>query len=790
MKPNTFTIRLLLVLQALLPAHELLAQGVPTVGPTPTYAAVADRLSTYIEHQREQQQLPAVLIVLVDDQQTVWAHGFGLADPKTKSPATAHTAGRVGSVSKLFTDIAAMQLVEQGLLDLDSPVTTYLPDFQPQNPHPRAITLRQLMSHRSGLVREPPLGHYFDLNGPSLEDTVQSLNRTKLVHQPTTRTKYSNAGLAVVGRIVEKLRGKPFADSVRETVLGPTGMPDSAFTPTEAILAARAHGVMWSHDGPTFEAPPFALGMIPAGDLYATPIDMGRFLAMLFSGGLGSSGERVLKKETLDQMWQPQFVAPEVKNGFGLGFLVDEFDGSKRVGHSGAVYGFATDLAALPDEKLGVAVIVTKDCANGTARHIAEEALRLMKLARAGTLDTKTPLIEVTTPVEPALAKKAAGLYANGTDSVELVERNGRLYLLSGRQGILLEVRAAGNRLVVDDPISGFGPRIELDNGELKIGPRTLERTEIPAPAPAPERWQGLIGEYGWDHNILYIFEKNGVLHAQIEWFFQYPLIEVSPTEFRFPDFGMYDNQALIFDLDDAGNARSVRAAEVVFPRRPLDGENGQTFRIKPARAIDNARAEADQATPPNETGSFLQPKLVDLASLDPSIKLDIRYATPDNFLGVPVYPATRALMQEPAAAALKRVHNALEPLGYGLLVHDAYRPWAITKLFRLATPVEFHGFVADPNKGSRHNRGCAIDLTLYDRKTGEPVMMPGGYDEFSPRSRPHYPGGTARQRWHRDLLRRAMEAEGFTVNDVEWWHFDYKDWARYPILNVPFDEL
>ena len=126
----------------------------------------------------------------------------------------------------------------------------------------------------------------------------------------------------------------------------------------------------------------------------------------------------------------------------------------------------------------------------------------------------------------------------------------------------------------------------------------------------------------------------------------------------------------------------------------------------------------------------------------------------------------------------------------YGLLIHDAYRPWYVTKIFWDATPQEGKIFVADPAQGSRHNRGCAVDLTLYDLATGKPIEMPGTYDEMSPRSYPDYPGGTSLQRWHRDLLRRAMESEGFTVYEAEWWHFDYKDWKEYPILNVPFEKL
>jgi serine beta-lactamase-like protein LACTB len=110
--------------------------------------------------------------------------------------------------------------------------------------------------------------------------------------------------------------------------------------------------------------------------------------------------------------------------------------------------------------------------------------------------------------------------------------------------------------------------------------------------------------------------------------------------------------------------------------------------------------------------------------------------------------------------------------------------------MFWDATPEKFHMFVADPSQGSRHNRGCAVDLTLDDLKTGKPVEMVSGYDEFSDRAYPNYWGGTSRQRWHREFLRRAMEDQGFTVYEAEWWHFDYKDWKSYRIGNQSFEGL
>jgi zinc D-Ala-D-Ala dipeptidase len=193
---------------------------------------------------------------------------------------------------------------------------------------------------------------------------------------------------------------------------------------------------------------------------------------------------------------------------------------------------------------------------------------------------------------------------------------------------------------------------------------------------------------------------------------------------------------------------------------------------------------------PPKETGPFRQPDLVEIIKLDPSIKLDIRYATKNNFLGRPVYKQARAFLQRPAAEALVRINQALRSKGYGLIIHDGYRPWYVTKIFWDVTPADKKIFVADPAKGSRHNRGCAVDLSLFDLKTGQEVKMPSEYDEMTERAHINYECATPEAKRLRDLLRAAMEAEGFAVYEPEWWHYDYKDWKEYPIVNLKFSEL
>ena len=225
-------------------------------------------------------------------------------------------------------------------------------------------------------------------------------------------------------------------------------------------------------------------------------------------------------------------------------------------------------------------------------------------------------------------------------------------------------------------------------------------------------------------------------------------------------------------------------------PAARADDARPGIFRIAPVRPVEDLRGEALAASPPVEKGPFRPVDLVDVAALEPTILLDVRYATRDNFLSTPVYDSARAFLQRPAAEALLRAHRALRAKGYGLLIHDAYRPWWVTWVFWEATPVDKRDFVADPAKGSRHNRGCAVDLTLYTLADGRPVEMPSLYDEMSERAYPGYRGGTDEQRTRRDLLRREMERQGFRVFQSEWWHFDYRDWKKYPILNVPFEAI
>lgn len=315
--------------------------------------------------------------------------------------------------------------------------------------------------------------------------------------------------------------------------------------------------------------------------------------------------------------------------------------------------------------------------------------------------------------------------------------------------------------------------------GLAQAQPRALP----PRPTPAVE---ALVGEYGEGNARLVLREAKGLLEVSGDGKNFELAREIKSDVYQADHLGQFrvDRGVPVRKTKSSGLQSVVQGlsiGSVFLPRRDFGGSEG-VFHIAPLRPVAELSREARTRTPPREAADFLPSDLVDVRSLDKSMALDVRYATAANFLQTPVYGKAQVRLQRSAALALVRAHRALKAEGYGLMLHDGYRPWSVTWIFWNATPEASREFVADPAKGSKHNRGCAIDLTLFDLKTKKAVSMPGLYDEMSPRSYPDYPGGTSRQRALRQVLREAMEREGFTVYDSEWWHFDYKDWQRYAI--------
>jgi zinc D-Ala-D-Ala dipeptidase len=183
--------------------------------------------------------------------------------------------------------------------------------------------------------------------------------------------------------------------------------------------------------------------------------------------------------------------------------------------------------------------------------------------------------------------------------------------------------------------------------------------------------------------------------------------------------------------------------------------------------------------------------RLVELVKLDPSIKLDLRYATANNFTGRVLYDQARAFMVGEAADALLRAHARAREDGFGFTIFDAYRPWRVTKKLWDATPPgPKKNYVANPKKGSRHNRGCAVDMSMHDMKTGQLVEMPSGFDDFSMKAERDYSDDTPAAAANAKRLESYMYGEGFIGMSNEWWHFDYKNWEQHPVMDIPFDKV
>ena len=330
----------------------------------PRFVQSIGLLEAWIDAKLAYDKIPGISLGFVVDQDLVWRKGYGYADVQRKAPATPKTLYSICSISKLFTSIAVMQLKDEGKLQLDDPVAKHLPWFtmKPFDPDSPPVTIRGLLTHSAGIPREADQPYWTgpDFRFPSREDVIKGLSNQSMLYPSSRYFQYSNLGLTLAGQIVEQVSGKPYADYVRENILGPLHLGST--TPEIPVneqgkLLAVGYGTL-SRDGERPTMPVFqARGIAPAAGFASNVEDLARFASWQFRL-LAKGGQEVLKASTLREMQRVQWMDPDWKTSWGLGFTVMRWENRTVVGHGGSCPGFRTELSLLPDEKIaGIAMV-------------------------------------------------------------------------------------------------------------------------------------------------------------------------------------------------------------------------------------------------------------------------------------------------------------------------------------------------------------------------------------------------------------------------------------------------
>ncbi|MBC7962211.1 MAG: beta-lactamase family protein [Steroidobacteraceae bacterium] len=546
------------------------------------YSSTKEYISRLARQQMKKHDVTGLSIALVDDQKVVWAEGFGFADQANQLPATPETIYRVGSISKLFTATAVMQLVEQGKIDIDQPLRTYLPEFSIKSRFADAtpVTPRTLMTHHSGLPSDLQKGMWTRQPEPFRND-VTLLRDEYAANPPNFVFSYSNVGVTLLGHALEKAAGRDFAAHLDESLLHPLGMSHSSFSqvPDHSPLGAKAY-----RKGA--EGEEFPLRDLPAGGLNSTVLDLARFMQMVFAGG--RAGERqIIRPETLAEMLRPQNADVPLDLNFRIGLAwmlsglggIDIRNAGPVAHHSGATLYHRSQLITLPQQKLGVVVLTNSANGGGVVNKLATELLKLALEAKTGIK-------------QPEQAKTAAGEGSMSQDELKAYE--GRYATMAGVVGITkksdyLRAEVMGTSLrLVPRPDGLLGLRYSLlgifpvSLGELNrlgLSRATLAGREIVKAnmngqellvgerinsLPIPEAWQKRVGEYeivnAGDDAILIdrvrVYQENGLLLVE------YGMPLFTDRRLNFALAPLSDSEVLICGLG-RGMGETIRAVKV-----------------------------------------------------------------------------------------------------------------------------------------------------------------------------------------------------------------------------------
>ncbi len=334
-------------------------------------APVADAvtlLDLWIEEQRTYHDLPGLSIGVVYDQQLVWAKGYGLSDLETRAPVTPGTVFRIGSITKLFTATAIMQLRDAGKLRLDDTVSVHLPWFEVRSTFEDepAITVRHLLTHTSGLPREAAFPYWTTHDFPTREQIREAVPGQDAIFAPASKYKYSNLGMALLGEIVTAVSGEPWADYLQKHVFQPLAMSDTSAAPKDRLRREMTTAYLRrTLDGSRKIADYYETrGLAPAANIVSNVLDLARFAALQFRDLPPASGAQILKPSTLREMHRPHWIRSNWSSALGLGFRVARRGGKTIVSHGGWVAGHRSHLLLVPGEKVAIVVMTNADDAS------------------------------------------------------------------------------------------------------------------------------------------------------------------------------------------------------------------------------------------------------------------------------------------------------------------------------------------------------------------------------------------------------------------------------------------
>ncbi len=495
-----------------------------TPGP---YVAIIEEFRASIPKLMQEQSVPGLAVAVVDDREVLWVEGFGFTDTDRKIPVSPKTLFSIQSMSKNLTAAAVLLAVQEGLVDLDTPIKRYLPEFTVNSRFEAApeekITLRLLLSHRAGFTQEAPVGSNFE---PGMfEDHIQSIPQTWLRFPVNERYSYSNLGVDLAGYVLQIRSGLPFQEYVKRKLLDPLGMKASTFD-IERIKADSRKAI--GHSGFPFK-PPVEVPMVPSGGFYTNAAELARYVQWHLDGGK-VDGRPLLRESLYRQMAEIPERLPHQTEGYGLGIGVDHSHGKLLLNHGGGGFGFLAEMEWHPDWKLGI-VCLTNSTTHNFQKSLPDRILDRFLVARIGPLPPE-PAENVDPSLKPvAIAagrlRRLAGqyLYNRGGYMVVQFKENwlgaGPLEapqpftFFSSAEDAFIDLNGSivYNRFVRDKEDRPLR-LVRLRDGEV------MDYNDGPMDAPGPDKssWERYVGKYrfrvyGLPSGTVTVQKKSGYLY-------------------------------------------------------------------------------------------------------------------------------------------------------------------------------------------------------------------------------------------------------------------------------------